>query len=104
MSAAEQDAIWERLEKHGDLINGMRVDHAQLSADVKNLTSLVRARANKAEEQHKEIIARITALTAADNERGGMAKLGRGVAMVVGAIAAAAGIVLAAISHQGNPP
>lgn len=104
MSAAEQEAIWERLEKHADTINAMRIDHAQLSTDVKNLTGLVRARAEKAELQHKEIIASINALTAAENERGGMAKLGRGVAMVLAAIAAAVGIVLAAIGHSGNPP
>ena len=103
MSAAEQEAIWERLEKHGDMINGMRVDHAQLSADVRNLTGLVRARAEKAEAQHKELISSINALTAAENERGGMAKLGRGVAMVIGAIAAAAGVIVAAMHWKGSP-
>ena len=103
MSAAEQDAIWERLEKHADTINAIRIDHAQLSADVRNLTSLVRARANKAEEQHKEIIASISALTAAENERGGMAKLGRGVAAAIAALAAAVGIVAAAMHWKGSP-
>jgi len=103
MSAAEQEAIWERLEKHADTINAIRIDHAQLSADVRNLTSLVRARANKAEEQHKEIIASISALTAAENERGGMAKLGRGVAAAIAALAAAVGIVAAAMHWKGSP-
>ena len=102
MSAAEQEVIWERLEKHADLISGMRADHAQLSTDVKNLTGLVRARAEKAEIQHKEIIASINALTAAENERAGMAKLGRGVAMVIGGLAAVVGIVAAAFHWRGG--
>lgn len=102
MSAAEQEAIWERLEKHGDLIAGMRADHAEMSAEVRNLTGLVRERAEKAETQHKEIIASINALTAAENERGGMAKLGRGVAMVVAAIGTAVAIAMAAIHWRGG--
>jgi predicted nucleic acid-binding Zn-ribbon protein len=103
MSTAEQEAIWDRLEKHGDLISGMRADHVQLSTDVKNLTSLVRARAQKAEEQHKEIISSIKELTTAENERAGMAKLGRGVAVVVGSLAAAVGIAMTFFSGRPAP-
>lgn len=103
MSAAEQEAIWERLEKHADMINQSRADHAQLSADVRNLTALVRARAEKAESQHKEIIGSIKELTKAENERVGMAKLGRGVAIAVGSVAAAVGIIMAFFSARPPP-
>jgi len=103
MSAAEQEAIWERLEKHSDLINQSRADHAQLSTDVRNLTAIVRARAEKAEAQHKEIIGSIKELTAAESERAGMAKLGRGVAVAIAAIAGLVALVASFVSGRPGP-
>lgn len=111
MSAAESEAVWQRLEKHAQEIADIRVSHEGLAgrvdthmATTEAIADTVKQRALRADEQHKEIMASLTALKAAEDERAGMAKLGRGVAVFIGAIVSLGGILLAMMSHRGNPP
>lgn len=111
MAAVESEAIWNRLEKHGQDISDIRVSHEALAgrvdthmATTEAIAATVTQRAAKAEEQHKEIMAAIHELKTDKSERDGMAKLGRGVAIFIGTIVSLGGILMALLSHRGNPP
>lgn len=111
MAAVESEAIWNRLEKHGQDITDIRVSHEALAgrvdthmATTEAIAATVTQRAVKAEEQHKEIMAAIHELKTDKSERDGMAKLGRGVAIFIGTVVSLGGILMALLSHRGNPP
>ena len=100
MAALETQAIWDRIDRlqrdHAEL----RVDHTEVRVGIDSLTEIVKARALTADKQHAELLASIVTLTAAESERSGMAKFGRGAAMVIGSIAALVGIVAAALAWR----
>jgi hypothetical protein len=111
MSAAESEAVWQRLEKHAQDISDLRVVHESLAgrvdthmATTEAIADTVKQRALRADEQHREIMSAIHELRADKSERDGMAKLGRGVAIFIGSIVSIAGILMALLSHRGNPP
>jgi len=101
MAAAELQVVWERIDT-------MRGEHEALHRDVIALDAGVKALSTKVDDnrlvrdaQHAEILAAIKSLQEAESERSGMAKLGRGVATVIGAAAALAGLAFAFLG--GHP-
>jgi hypothetical protein len=111
MSTVESEAIWKKFDRHAEEIANLRVSHESLAgrvdahmATTEAIAETVKMRAIKADAQHNEIMTAIHELRTDKSERDGMAKLGRGVAIFIGAVAAIGGIILAALSHRGAPP
>lgn len=100
MAAQELEHVWQRIDV-------MRAEHEALHREVVALDSGVKALDRKVDDnrktrddQHAEVMRAINELRMAENERAGMAKLGRGVAVAIGATVALFGIVAGLMGYH----